>query len=237
MHGAEKGLNELCGMLKTAESDIKKGAGSSHVMAIQNKPTFKRRGNSWKKKGKAKDKIPMPNQTPKASPAANAECFHCKEIGHWKRNCKLYLASLKNKGSKGTSTLGTLHVYVTDHIFLADTVINSWVFDTRLVAHICNSIQGMIRSRSVERGEVNFRVGNNARFATLTVGTMQLHLPSRLTIELNNSYFVPSLRQNILSPSCLMKDGYSFASENNGCVISKDNMFVACAFIVNGVFV
>ena len=31
MHGAEKGLNELCGMLKTAESDIKK---SGHVMAV-----------------------------------------------------------------------------------------------------------------------------------------------------------------------------------------------------------
>jgi hypothetical protein len=100
MHGAEKGLNELCGMLKTAESDIKKGAGSSHVMAIQNKTTFKRKGNSWKKKGKAKDKIPMPNQAPKASPATNAECFHCKQIGHWKRNCKLYVASLKNKESK-----------------------------------------------------------------------------------------------------------------------------------------
>jgi hypothetical protein len=26
-------------------------------------------------------------------------------------------------------------------------------------------------------------------------------------------------------------------SENNGCVISKDNMFVACASIVNGLFV
>jgi hypothetical protein len=85
MHGVEKGLNELCGMLKTAESDIKKVAGSSHVMAIQNKPTFKRKGKSWKKKGKAKDKIPMPNQAPKASPAANAECCHCKEIGHWKK--------------------------------------------------------------------------------------------------------------------------------------------------------
>jgi hypothetical protein len=42
-------------------------------MAIQNKPIFKRKGNSWKKKGKAKDKIPMPNQAPKASPAAKAE--------------------------------------------------------------------------------------------------------------------------------------------------------------------
>jgi hypothetical protein len=34
-----------------------------------------------------------------------------------------------------------------------------------------------------------------------------------------------------------MKDDYSFASENNGCVISKDNMFVSCASIVNDLFV
>jgi hypothetical protein len=169
MHGAEKGLNELRDMLKTIESDIKKGAGSSIVMVIQDKPTFKRKGNSWKKKGKAKDKMPMPNQAPKASPAANAEYFHCKEIGHWKRNCKLYLASLKNKGSKGTSTSGTLHVYVTDHILLANTVINSWAFDIGSVAHICSSIQGMIRSISVERGAVDFHVGKNARVIALTV--------------------------------------------------------------------
>ncbi|XP_066333945.1 uncharacterized protein [Miscanthus floridulus] len=64
MHGAEKGLNELCGMLKTAETDIKKGAGSSHVMAVQNKPKFKKKG-------------------------------------HWKRNCKLYLESIKDHSSKG----------------------------------------------------------------------------------------------------------------------------------------
>ena len=34
-----------------------------------------------------------------------------------------------------------------------------------------------------------------------------------------------------------MKDGYSFASENNGCSISKNNMFVAFASIVSGLFV
>jgi hypothetical protein len=144
---------------------------------------------------------------------------------------------LKNKGSKGTSTSGTLHVYITDHIFLVDTIINSWVFNTELVAHICNSIQGMIRSRSVERGEVDFHVGDNARVVVLTVGTMHIHLPSGFIMELNNFYFIPSLTQKILSPSCLMKDGCSFLSENNGCVVSKDNMFVACAFIVNGLFV
>jgi hypothetical protein len=63
MHGAKKGLNELCGMLKTSVGDIKKSAGSSgNVMAVQNKPNFKKKGKSQKKKGKAKDTISKPNQ-------------------------------------------------------------------------------------------------------------------------------------------------------------------------------
>ena len=99
---------------------------------------------------------------------------------------------MKNGGSKSTSTSGTLVINVIDNIFLADTIINSWVFDTGSVAHICNSMQGLIKSRSVER-EVDFRVGNNARVAALTIGMMQLHLPSGFIMELNNCYFVPSL--------------------------------------------
>ena len=91
MHVAEKGLNELCGMIKMAESDIKKSTGGGHVMAVQNKPTFKKKGSSWKKKGKAKVANPKPNPTPKAKPgpAADKECFHCHQPGQWKRNSKL----------------------------------------------------------------------------------------------------------------------------------------------------
>src|SRR3954468_13468405 len=44
MHGVKKGLNELCGMLKTAESDMKKCAWHSYVMAVQNKPSFEKKG-------------------------------------------------------------------------------------------------------------------------------------------------------------------------------------------------
>jgi hypothetical protein len=146
------------------------------------------------------------------------------------------LASIKDRGGKGTIAVGTLAIHITE-IFLADSYINSWVFDTGSVAHICNLMQGVIRSRSVKRGEVGFRVGNNVGVAALTVGTMQLHLQSGFILELNNCYLVPSMSRNIMSPSCLMKDGYSFASENNGCVISKNGMFVTFASIMNGLFI
>jgi len=67
--------------LKTAEADIKKSAGSSQVLAVQNKPIFKKKkGNGWKKKT---GEIHKPNlSTPKASPDADAECFHCKGKCH-----------------------------------------------------------------------------------------------------------------------------------------------------------
>ena len=34
-----------------------------------------------------------------------------------------------------------------------------------------------------------------------------------------------------------MRDGYSFANMNNGCVICKNDMFMANAAIVNGLFI
>jgi hypothetical protein len=122
-------------------------------------------------------------------------------------------------------------------ILIADSFVNSWVFDIGSVAHICNSMKGLTRSRSMARGEVDFRVGNNARVVALSVGTIQLHLLSGFIMELNNCYFVPSLSRNIVSPSYLMMDDYSFASENNVCVISMNDMFVAFVPIKNGLFV
>jgi hypothetical protein len=79
------------------------------------------------------------------------------------------LESLKKDGGKGTTVAHTLVVYIID-IFLANSYINSWVFNTGSVAHIYNTMQGMIRSRSVGKGEVDFRVGNNARVAALNIG-------------------------------------------------------------------
>uniref|UniRef100_UPI003917DC08 hypothetical protein n=1 Tax=Amycolatopsis sp. cmx-11-12 TaxID=2785795 RepID=UPI003917DC08 len=46
IHKTEKNLNKLYNILKTTETDIKKNTDNSHITAIQNKPSFKKKNNS-----------------------------------------------------------------------------------------------------------------------------------------------------------------------------------------------
>nr|GEV57681.1 hypothetical protein [Tanacetum cinerariifolium] len=93
---------------------LPKRAATPQVMAIQggriqkaNKISQKAKGKG-KGKGKGKDKsyIPKPkNFKPSAKDhlTKNDVCHHCKEVGHWKKNCHVYLAELmKNKKQVGT---------------------------------------------------------------------------------------------------------------------------------------
>src|SRR3954464_11136640 len=113
---------------------------------------------------------------------------------------------------------------------------STWVFDTGSVANICNSNQGLRNKRPLARGEVKMRVGNGSSVDVIAVGTLPLHLPSGLVINLNKCYLVPVLLLNIISGSCLMQDGYSFMSENNGCSFYMNNKVEGHAPEKNGLF-
>ena len=78
------------------------------------------------------------------------------------------------------------------------------------------------------------RVGNGSKVDVIAVGTLPLHLPSVLVLDLNNCYLVPALSMNIISGSCLMRDGYSFKYENNGCSIYMSNIFYGHAPLMSG---
>ena len=80
------------------------------------------------------------------------------------------------------------------------------------------------------------RVGNGSKVDVIAVGTLPLRLPSRLVLNLNNCYLVPALSMNIISGSCLVRDGYSFKSENNGCSIYMSNIFYGHAPEKNSLF-
>ncbi|KAK1692240.1 hypothetical protein QYE76_008937 [Lolium multiflorum] len=231
MQNMNKELPELFGMLKAAEIEIKK----EHQVLMVNKTTsFKKQGKSKGKFKKGGKKAATPPMKPKNGPKPDAECYYCKEKGHWKRNCSKYLADLKSglvkKKKEGISDIHVIDVYLTG------SRSSTWVFDTGSVAHICNSKQELKNKRRLLKDEVTMRVGNGSKVDVIAVGTLPLHLPSGLVLSLNNCYFVPALSMNIISGSCLMQDGYSFKSENNGCSIFMNNIFYGRAPQKNGLF-
>ncbi|GJX55822.1 retrotransposon protein, putative, ty1-copia subclass [Tanacetum coccineum] len=133
MHNMGKTIGELHAMLIEYEKGLLKKAKTPQVMAIRggkiqkaNKKSLKAKGKG-KANGKEKDKqvyIPKPkNPKPytKEHPAKDDTCHHCKEVGHWKRNCPVYLAELlKKKKQVGTASSsgarkpeqGALYLYV-----------------------------------------------------------------------------------------------------------------------------
>ncbi|VFQ62648.1 unnamed protein product [Cuscuta campestris] len=105
MHELDKPLPELLKMLQTAEESLMKGKGNS-VLLVQGgkgKKKFKKaKKNGPKGKGNTKPKSNSSKLEPKGGVAKDSICHHCGEVGHWKRNCKQYLAT-KKKGEASAS--------------------------------------------------------------------------------------------------------------------------------------
>ena len=113
----------------------------------------------------------------------------------------------------------------------------SWVLDNGCGSHICTSVQGLKRSRTLDKGEVDLRVGNGARVTAVAIGTYEISLPSGLVLSLNNCYYVPSLTRNIISVSVLDNEGYSFIISNKRCSIYLDYVLYCIAESYDGLYV
>jgi hypothetical protein len=89
-------------------------------------------------------------------------------------------------------------------VYLTSSRNSAWVFDTRSVAHICNSKQGLRTKRQLAKDEVTMCVDNGSKVDVISIGTLPLHLPPGLVLNLNKCYLVHALSMNIISESCLV---------------------------------
>src|SRR5215216_845047 len=162
MQGMTKTNPELFAMLKSTKVESKK----EHQKLMVNKTTsFKKKGKekkgNFKKNGK---QVSTPVKKPKAGPKPESECFYCKGNGHWKRNCPKYLADKKD----GKVNKGIFYIHVID-VYFTSTRSSAWVFDTGLVAHICNSKHELRIKMRLAKDEVTMRVGNGSKVDVITV--------------------------------------------------------------------
>ena len=98
-------------------------------------------------------------------------------------------------------------------------------------------MQGLRDNRHLNKGESDLRVGNGPRVASLTIGTYILTLPSGLILSLEDCYYIPNLKKNIVSISCLKKKGFHLTFSNNSCSIMLNDMFYAYDTLCNGIYI
>ncbi|GKC71459.1 zinc finger, CCHC-type containing protein, partial [Tanacetum coccineum] len=118
MHSIGKTVNEFHVMLKLHEQTLPLKEVAPALHAIRVGRIQKNQKKKWHKaskgnQGKGKAKMgyapvqappfaPKPKNPPtpkKDNPAKDALCHQCGEVGHWKRNCLIYLSKLMKKRS------------------------------------------------------------------------------------------------------------------------------------------
>ncbi|GJZ18417.1 zinc finger, CCHC-type containing protein [Tanacetum coccineum] len=239
MHSMGKTIAELHAMLKLHEKGIPKKAETPAVLAIREgkiqKDKKKPRGAKGKDKGKNKlAYAPKPKISPppkRDNPAKDFVCHHCKEVGHWRRNCSSYQAELKkrkNASVASTSGIFTIELYAFPN--------KTWVYDTGCGTHICNTLQGLRESRKLKHGALSLYMGNGMRAAVEAIGSFDLILPSGLIIVLDNCHFAPSITRGVVSVSRLVNNGYIHTFMNYGISVSKDNVFYFNAILRDGIY-
>ncbi|GKE61354.1 retrotransposon protein, putative, ty1-copia subclass, partial [Tanacetum coccineum] len=161
----------------------------------------------------------------------NTICHHCKEVGHWRRNCPSYHAELmkrKNASVASTSGIFTIELYAFPN--------KTWVYDTGCETHICNTSQGLRESRKLKHGALSLYMGNGMRAPIEAIRSFDLIRPNGLIIALDNCHFTPTVTRGVISISRLVKNGYIYTFTNYGIFVSKDNVFYFNAIPRNGIY-
>nr|GFA09632.1 retrotransposon protein, putative, Ty1-copia subclass [Tanacetum cinerariifolium] len=194
------------------EKGLPKNVATPQVMVIQGGRIQKSNKKSQNAKGKGKGKgkendnpvyIPKP-KNPKPSikehPTKDETCHHCKEVGHWKRNCHVYLAELIKK-KKQVRIASSLDIFTIELFAFPN---KSWVYDTGFGTHTCNTKQCVKGERKLEQGALYLHVGNSVRAQLEAIRSYDLVLPNGLVICLDNFHFS---KNNFLYFNAIPSDG------------------------------
>ena len=170
-------------------------------------------------------------------------CHFCKKPGHFKRDCRKFLASQKKQvantaeGREGSGSDG--EVLVTTHA-LATTSRAGWIVDSGATCHMCNDEAHFIELRQLKTPH-EVTLGDGRSLEGTAEGTVRLEtlLPDGSTTKcrLDNVLFVPKLSYSLLSVSKASSAGKTTKFDQSGCeILNKQRKVIAFATRVGNLY-
>jgi hypothetical protein len=101
--------------------------------------------------------------------------------------------------------------FVNESLYI-DYSTTTWWIDSGATIHVANLLQGFRSTRITQRSERQIKVANRAQADVEAVGDVHLELDTGFIMILRDVLYVPSLQRNLISVSCLDKDGYNLIS-------------------------
>jgi hypothetical protein len=154
-------------------------------------------------------------------------CRHYKKEGHYMRDCVEFLKWLNMHGKNKCKDLTTS---IDESLYL-DYSSCTWCIDSGATIHIVNSLHGLSMRRTLPRGERIIRVANGEKAEVEAIGELPLEISNDFTLYLHDVLYVPSMRRNLNSISCLDDDGFDcLFGKKKQCLIIFNDEVVGRAF-------
>ena len=125
---------------------------------------------------------------------------------------------------------GTDIITFIDESLYADYATSTWWIDSGATINVANSLQGFATKKALRRGERRIRVANGLEAEVEAIGEFPLTLHTGFTLLLKDVLYVPSVRSNLVSVSCLDDDGLYCHFGDKRCIIMSNNKDVGIAF-------
>ena len=113
--------------------------------------------------------------------------------------------------------------------------IHIWWLNSGATTHVSHSLKGFTTRRAA-RPEEKLYLGTGDIIQVELVGTFRLILSSGHVLDLEETFYVPFLRRNLISISRLLSFGHHVIFRDFNCNVNIHGKFVGSALLVDGLF-